>query len=72
MIPARPSEPRTSWRRSGPAADAGWVGRSSGPAGVSTCPPANSASIRPKPIDSWPTERAATQPPTVESSHDCG
>ena len=45
---------------------------SSVPAGASSRPPANSASIRPKPSDCWPADRAATQPPTVERSHDCG
>ena len=35
-MPSRPSEPSTSWRRSGPAAEAGKGGRSSVPAGVST------------------------------------
>ena len=49
-IPSRPSEPRTSWRRSGPAADAGCGGISSVPAGASSVPPANSASIRPSPM----------------------
>ena len=71
-IPNRPSEPRTSSRRSGPAADAGSGGRTIEPAGASRRPPAKRSSIRPNPIDCWPTLRAATQPPSVERSHDCG
>lgn len=45
--PEASSEPSTSSRRSGPAADAGKVAISSGPAKVSRVPPAKSCSIRP-------------------------
>ena len=48
--PAAPRSPRTSWRRSGPAAEAGNGGISSVPAGASSVPPANSCSIRPTPM----------------------
>ena len=71
-IPSRPSDPSTSWRRSGPAAEAGNGGISSVPAGASSVPPANSCSMRPTPMLRSPAPRAATQPPTVASSHDCG
>ena len=70
--PSRPSDPRTSWRRSGPAAEAGNGGRSREPAGASRTPPANSCSIRPRPRLRIPEPRAATQPPIVASSNDCG
>ena len=71
-IPRRPSDPSTIWRRSGPAADAGYGGISRVPAGASSTPPANSCSIRPVPMLRSPDPRAATQPPTVASSQDCG
>ena len=71
-MPSRPSEPRTSCRRSGPAADAGNGAMSRVPAGASRLPPANRLSMRPTPKLRSPDPRAATQPPTVASSHDCG
>ena len=72
MMPSRPSEPRTSWRRSGPAATPG------GAAGPAARPASRRGRRRTaprsarSPIDCWPAERAATQPPTVERSNDCG
>jgi len=47
ITPMRPSEPSIHSRRSGPAAEAGKVGMSSVPVGVSTRAPANIASMRP-------------------------
>ena len=47
MMPMRPSEPSTISRRSGPADEAGKVGSSRDPAGVSMLPPANICSMRP-------------------------
>ena len=47
MTPNAPSEPRTSWRRSGPAALAGAEPRSSEPVGVATVSPTTIASKRP-------------------------
>ena len=72
-IPTRPSEPRTSWRRSGPAAEAG-IGRQVQRPGRRLDVAAgeqrlDAAVARPtagRPIGS------TTQPPTVEYSNDCG
>ena len=76
MIPKRPSEPSTSSRRSGPAADAGKVAISSGPAKVSRVPPAKSCSIRRiaqrRPLGGWrPSHRGSTTPRTAGNARAC-
>ena len=47
MIPNTPSEPISSWRRSGPAADSGARPRSSTPAGVTARSPRTMSLNRP-------------------------
>src|SRR6185369_8415054 len=57
ITPKAPSEPSTSWRRSGPAAVAGAEPRVIVPVGVTTVRPTTSASKRPYPADAWPLDR---------------
>ncbi|GAA0255831.1 hypothetical protein GCM10009527_059790 [Actinomadura nitritigenes] len=72
MTPNAPSEPRTSWRRSGPAADFGARPSSRVPSGVATVRPVTMSSNRPYPAEACPLERAAANPPIDAHSYDCG
>ena len=68
MTPSTPSLPATSCRSSGPAALAGASRVASSPSGVATRTAIRFSSIRPYPVEAWPAERVATQPPTVAHS----
>ena len=68
ITPSTPSEPVTSWRSAGPAALAGASRVASSPSGVAQRSASTLASIRPRPVETWPAERVATQPPTVAHS----
>ena len=72
ITPKTPSEPSTSWRRSGPAAFAGAEPSERVPAGVATVRPTTSASKRPYPALDWPLDRVAAKPPMLANSKDCG
>lgn len=72
MTPKAPSEPRISWRRSGPAAERGARPVSMVPSGVARVRPSTISSKRPYPADACPLERAAAKPPMVAHSKDCG
>ena len=72
ITPRAPSEPTASSSSDGPAAVAGIGPSTSSPAGAHSRSPSTSSSIRPYPVEAWPAERVATQPPTVENSNDCG
>ena len=63
-----PSEPITSCFSAGPAAVAGTGRFASSPAGVAQRSATTFSSIRPWPVEDWPAERVATQPPTVAHS----
>jgi hypothetical protein len=68
IAPSVPSDPSTSARRSGPAALDGAPSVASSPAGVAQRTAATSSSKRPKPVEAWPAERVAAQPPAVAHS----
>ena len=71
--PSVPSLPMTSWRRSGPAAERGVSRvRTTLPSGSTTSSASTTSSIEPYAVENCPAARVATQPPTVESSTDCG
>ena len=72
MIPNTPSEPISSCRRSGPAADSGARPRSSTPAGVTARSPRTMSLKRPYPAESWPDDRVAAKPPMVANWKLCG
>ena len=68
ITPIAPSEPTTSSRSAGPAALAGAPSVASSPDGVAQRSATTFSSIRPCPVEDWPAERVATQPPTVAHS----
>ncbi len=68
ITPSAPSEPTTSSRSDGPAAVPGAPSVASSPAGVAQRSATTFSSIRPCPVEDWPAERVATQPPTVAHS----
>ena len=68
ITPSVPSEPITSCLSDGPAAVAGTASVATSPAGVAQRSATTLASIRPCPVEDWPAERVATQPPTVAHS----
>ncbi len=72
MIPNTPSEPISSCRRSGPAADSGARPRSSTPAGVTARSPRTMSLNRPYPAEFWPDDRVAAKPPMVANWKLCG
>ena len=68
ITPSVPSEPITSRFSDGPAAVAGTASVASSPTGVAQRSATTLSSIRPWPVEDWPAERVATQPPTVAHS----
>ena len=68
ITPSAPSEPSTSSRSDGPAADAGASSVDSAPDGVTHESATTCSSIRPCPVDVCPAERVAAHPPTVAHS----
>ena len=68
IAPSTPSEPMTSSRSDGPAAVDGTASVASSPDGVAQRSAITFSSIRPCPVEDWPAERVATQPPTVAHS----
>jgi hypothetical protein len=72
ITPKAPSEPSSSCRRSGPAADLGARPISRSPVGVATRRPSTISSKRPFPADAWPLERVAAKPPRLAYRNDCG
>ena len=68
IAPSTPSDPATSCRRAGPAALAGASRVESSPSGVAQRTAMRLSSIRPRPVEAWPDERVATQPPTLAHS----
>ena len=68
IAPSTPSEPITSCLSAGPAAVAGTARVASSPIGVAHRSATTFSSIRPCPVEDWPADRVATQPPTVAHS----
>ena len=68
ITPSVPSDPRTSSRSDGPAAEPGASNVDNAPEGVTHDSATTCSSIRPCPVEVCPADRVAAHPPTVAHS----